>query len=136
MAIIFDQNNALKPPILNNISEITTLPTLSNLQIYADSNLSLTAQSNFEIFANGNFAIESQVIDIGGDVSCTFSSQNLIFTSPLKAPILTTAQILGQPSINGSIAFCSTINQMVFYQVSPITGLVLGWYNSTGSIKL
>jgi hypothetical protein len=48
----------------------------------------------------------------------------------------TTAEILAFTVDAGTQAFCSTINQFVFYQVSPITGLVLGWYNSTGSIKL
>jgi hypothetical protein len=128
MAIIYDLNNALKPPILDNITNINS-PAGQGLYLLADTDFILQGYGFNQI--------------LGGDIS--INANNILSLEGLngielnavtKFLGLSTALILALTPQNGMQVFCTTINQMVFYQVSPITGLVLGWYNSTGSIKL
>jgi len=125
MAIIYDLNNALKPPILNNISNINA-PLGQELFISSQVLIELTSP-DIALNSTNVLNITSPEIQLNGLVG---------FSNPLKLQELTTVEILALSALNGMVVFCSTINQVVFYQVSPITGLVLGWYNSTGTIKL
>lgn len=158
MAIIFDQNNALKPPILNNITEINS-PLTSSLELNSSNNLTLNSVDSIliggeDVFIDGNNSLEistnNQLNIIAENVAIlgytnfviaantfTINSINFILINTgINFASLTTTDILLITPVIGMQIFCSTINQMVFYQVSPITGINLGWYNSTGTIQL
>ena len=121
MAIIYDQNNALKPPTLNDIGTINGRGAgFGSMDINNDEEININSTSAVSFNADGGLNFNN----------ISLFNQYIFFTG------YTTAEILAFTVDAGTQAFCSTINQFVFYQVSTITGLVLGWYNSTGSIKL
>jgi len=155
-------NGTLKPPILNGITRINntdltddfTLDSVTSINILSDgpmslySNLGLNAQcvQDLQFLSDENINFQSgQNIVFNSADTLVLQSVNTIINSSfpiaINQPIIingfTTTEILAfSPAVVGSMVFCITINQMVFYQVSPITGTVLGWYNSTGTIKL
>jgi hypothetical protein len=160
MAIIYDNGaqGTLKPPILNNITEINS-PLSSNLELNSSNNLTLnsvdsiiiggedvfiTGNNSFEILTNNQLNIVAENATILANTNFiiaantfTINSSNFILINTgINFASLTTTNILLITPIIGMQIFCSTINQMVFYQVSPITGITLGWYNSTGTIQL
>lgn len=144
MAILFNNGatGTLKPPILNGITNINS-PVGENLTISAGPIMSILAD-NLEIIGNDTIQITSNLINFSssGDIGIVtpntleIDAPNINLNGISKYFYYTTAEILLITPVVGMQVFCSTINQMVFYQVSPITGLVLGWYNSTGTIKL
>lgn len=151
----------LKPPILNGIDEINTNDSIAinapnvltfnavdaNINAgsinYITSGLSiqsvnldqgtgdyvLTVQGTYSISVNFLMVISAETLNIN-------SSFPIIFNNAIVIGSLTTAEILSLTPQEGCQIYNITLQQMFFYQVSPITGTVLGWYNSTGTIKL
>lgn len=162
MSIIYNNgaNGTLKPPILNNIEFINPIGDNVNLTIGSINLLKLTSGNVVEINAHGlgffsplgYYTIEVSSLQeltenytIIVNDTLNISATNFVLNSnfPIfinNATIIkgfTTTEILNfSPPYEGTMVYCTTIQQMVFYQVSPITGTVLGWYNSTGTIKL
>jgi hypothetical protein len=129
MAIIYDLNNALKPPILNNITE---------LNAPVGGALAISGQNELQINSNDVISINGQSITIGGTFVSISSTNNIVLTGSglLVVQSLTTLEILALTPVVGMFCFNVNIQQMVFYQFSPITGINIGWYNSTGTIQL
>lgn len=154
----------LSPPILNGIEQINSSTSLaisaSNFsinttgvtQLFLDdtefncTNASFGGTNTFQvngyntliISINDTASLSSPTTVITGINLLQFNSNaEIYFDNRIKINGFTTAQILAfvSPAV-GTMVFNNTLNQMFWYQVSPITGLVLGWYNSTGNIKL
>lgn len=133
----------LSPPILNGIEEVNT-----------DNNLILNSVGAGTLYFNGfnviqisnvacefDFLIDSINIEAASGINIQASttitiSAPIVNLSLIKSVGSTTTGILSITPLVGMQIFNTTLNQMFWYQVSPITGLVLGWYNSTGNIKL
>lgn len=134
MSIIYNNgaNGTLKPPILNGIEEINNTDSIvlsapNDVTINSLNFLINNVANNFNTVTY--FLSASDILEL--------NSNNLIkLNTGINFGTLTTIEILALTPSVGMQIFCSTIQQMVFYQVSPITGTVLGWYNSTGTIKL
>jgi hypothetical protein len=85
----------------------------------------------------GIFVAVANNVSFQGTTGVSFQAPSILFNGNIYFQGQTTAAILAIVSpYLGTIVFNSTLNQLFYYQVSPITGLVLGWYNSTGNIKL
>lgn len=144
MAIIYSLNNTgtgtLSPPILNGIEEVNT-----------DTNLTLNSNGTGNIYFNGfsqflvyntsatvDFDVSQYTIQTGlWQLNCPVINLNgIVAASLLQISPQTTANILLITAVEGMQVYNSDEQQMFFYQVSPITGTVLGWYNSTGTILL
>jgi hypothetical protein len=165
MAITYSTNTTgtLSPPILNGIEQINSTNTLAlssndfTINSTGLSQITLeTAEfncnsatfggvgtfliSNYNVVSldsNANMSLSGNDTTITGNTTLSLNSNNAIeINNVIKNAGLSTTAILALTPSVGMQCFCNTINQMVFYQVSPITGLVLGWYNSTGNIKL
>lgn len=133
------------------------------VSVIADSDLFLTGFNNTNISTtNGPVNIDSQngsinltagsdiILNGDNNVAIGTGNGNLVLggntyiqlvapytlCSVLRNQSLTTTEILALPAVLGTQVFNSTIGQMFFYQKSPISGLVNGWYNCTGNIKL
>jgi hypothetical protein len=122
----------LSPPTLNDIEGINSNDSLTfNIPNVLNFN---AVDTNYN---GGSYNITVQGLSINSDIINIESNNSINFNNAIVLPSKTTVEIINSISaIVGTCIFCSTINQLVFYQVSPITGTVLGWYNSTGSIKL
>jgi hypothetical protein len=120
-------NSALNTNI--NATTSITLNSQTNTNINSDSDINLSAVSNINIGTEDGYLI------LGGNTYIHLVAPYTM-CSTLRMEGLTTTQILDLPAFLGDQVFNSTIGQMFFYQKSPISGLVPGWYNSTGNIKL
>lgn len=133
MAIIFNFNNlgtgTLSPPDLNDIVNINS-PLITSLNFLGDGGLNFVSNEVIVFDSFGGVTFNN-----AGLGSFNFSGKT-IFSDVITNYAASTSTILALTPVIGMQIFCSDINQMVFYQVSPITGLVLGWYNSTGTILL
>ena len=117
---------------------------ISPLSMLSAEDINLNAVNTLNLNAvNSNISAEN--ININAVDTLNIQSVNMSiaasFPIAINQPItlsgFTTAQILAiTPAIEGMQVYCTDIQQMVYYQVSPITGTILGWYNSTGTIKL
>jgi len=122
-----------------NLSANTGIDLLSAgfLNLNADVIINLISAATANIIAATNLNLNGDLTSVIGTTLLSFGSNNIIsFGNGIQILGFTTAQILALTPSPGQIVFCATINQMVYYQVSPITGITLGWYNSTGTIKL
>jgi DUF4097 and DUF4098 domain-containing protein YvlB len=151
MAIIFNLNNTgtgtLSPPILNGIEQINSD---TNIEVNTNSSLTLNCTSG-NIYFNGfdQFLVYNASATVDFDV-LLYAIQTTIFQ--LNCPLInlngtvaahllqilprTTANILSIDAVEGMQVYNIDEQQMFFYQISPITFTVLGWYNSTGTIQL
>jgi len=155
MAINYNNGAAgtLKPPILNGIEEINAPETgAKTLQIFARNELDIVTtdvmsftgpatQFNSSVYWNTTALNGTWIYDDTLSITAVNLNINSSFPIEFNQAIIiqgfTTAEILAfSPAVEGTMVYCNTINQMVYYQVSPITGITLGWYNSTGTIKL
>jgi hypothetical protein len=100
-----------------SIVQISNLACDFDFQI---NSINLETASNINIQCSGNLDLNGNTVNLG----------------LVKINSLTTANILAITAVEGMMVYNSTEQQMFFYQVSPITGTVLGWYNSTGTILL
>lgn len=120
------------------------------ININASSSLDLTGTGgNFNINGFGSLLVYDASLDVDFDVeqfliqtglyavNCPLISLNgIVAAFQLQISPKTTANILAITAVEGMQVYNSDEQQMFFYQVSPITGTVLGWYNSTGTILL
>ena len=91
------------------------------------------------INCSNNLGIQSlNKIDITGENELNlFSTFTININNAIKIGGSDTASILAIPTpIVGTMIYNTTLDGFFYYQKSPITCLVLGWYNATGTIKL
>lgn len=162
MAIIFNLNNTgtgtLSPPVLDGIKEINApigqflILNGEFTQIFGNNGISINSVNNIDInslsvtLQNPNGSLQTSInnsiqnysdyynLNVNNDIN--IMSTNLYLNSKTIFNNLPTAVILTIPAKIGMQVFCVDIQQMVFYQVSPISGINLGWYNSSGTIQL
>jgi len=126
-------------------SETINLNTVTELNLNSSGDTSLQGENTY-IVGNtvvsinaglGTFGAVANSVSIQSITTLNLIAPLILFSGEIYFQGKTTAQILAIASPQlGSINFNTTLNQLFYYQVSPITGLVLGWYNSTGNIKL
>lgn len=136
MAILFNNgaSGTLNPPILNGITNINA-PTGGDLNLLAPNFFRLNSTYGsltvaFLSFICNYVSLSStNLFDINANTAINLNSA-------VKIKSYTTAQILALTPNLGTIVFNSSLNQFFYYQVNPISGVTLGWYNSTGTIQL
>ena len=100
---------------INLITAVVGIDCSNNLNILALNKIDIGADNELNLFSNFTININN-AIKIGGS---------------------DTASILAIPTpVVGTMIYNTTLDGFFYYQKSPITGLVLGWYNATGTIKL
>jgi len=110
---------------------------------YENDNLQIDNYHNVNIVGSDLLFLQSLYIGLDSSGTLLLNAADYvrivapyIYMPPLKNTELNTTQILALPTFYGMQVFNTTINQMVYFQNSPITGLIAGWYNATGTIKL
>lgn len=160
---ILNDITQVNAPLLESIeisseNDITLSP--QGMMTIAGTQISIISSGNFDLLGNGtggtlningfgsllvydtsldvDFDVEQFLIQTGlYSVNCPLISLNgQVNTGLIKVGSSTTANILAITPEEGMQVYNSDEQQMFFYQVSPITGTVLGWYNSTGTILL